>query len=123
MENQNTNQNPEIDLSAIKQQFKGYFTKANDSFFDVILFIRRFIVAFILLLAVGIGLGIYLDTGSKLYLQKVFVTPNFGSVDYLYEETELMNAKLKEHDTLYLSKLGIKNIKNISKIEIRIIIR
>lgn len=122
MENQNTNQNPDVDLNAIKQQFKGYFTKANDSFFDVILFIKRYIIAIIVLLILGVGLGIYLDTSSKVYSQKIFVTPNFGSVDYLYEEVGLMNAKLKEHDTVYLKKMGINNVKSIAKIEIEPIV-
>jgi len=118
MENQNTNQNQDIDLNAVKQQLKSYFTKANDSFFDVILFIKRYIIAIIVLFIIGVGLGIFLDTSSVVYSQKIFVTPNFGSVDYLYEEVVLMNAKLKEHDTLYLKKMGIKNVKSIAKIEI-----
>lgn len=122
MENQNTNQAPEIDLNAIKQRLKGYATRANDSFFDIILFIKRYIIAIVLLAALGIGLGIYLDSGSKQYSQKVFVTPNFGSVDYLYEQIALINAKLSEGDTGFLAKMGIKNAGKIAKIEIEPIV-
>ena len=122
MENQNTNQNPDVDLSAVKQQLKNYFTKANDSFFDIILFIKRNIIAIVILLIIGVGLGIFLDTTSKVYSQKIFVTPNFGSVDYLYEEVGLLSAKVKEHDTLYLKKMGIQNVKKVSKIEIEPIV-
>ncbi|MFP9097545.1 hypothetical protein ACLI09_00700 [Flavobacterium sp. RHBU_24] len=122
MENQNTSQNQDIDLNAVKQQLKSYFTKVNDSFFDIILFIKRYSIAIIILFIIGVGLGIFLDMSSKVYSQKIFVTPNFGSVDYLYEEVGLMNAKLKEHDTLYLKKMGINKVKSIAKIEIEPIV-
>lgn len=118
MENQNTNQNNDVDINEVKQRLKGYAARVNDSFFDVILFIRRYVIAVIILVVAGVGLGIYLDSGAKTYSHKIFVTPNFGSVDYLYEQIERINGKLKERDTTYIKNLGIKNPKKILKLEI-----
>ena len=118
MKNQDTDPNQEVYLSDISQKIKGYFVKVNDSFFDAILFAKRNIIIIALLIAAGVGLGIYRDSGTKSYTHKIFVIPNFGSVDYLYEEVEAINTKIKEHDTVYLKQLGITKPKYLSKIEI-----
>lgn len=118
MENQNTNLNNDVDLNEVKQRLKGYAGRVNDSFFDIILFIRRYVIAITILVVAGVGLGIYLDGGAKAYTHKIFVTPNFGSVDYLYEQIDRINGKLKERDTTYIKNLGIKDPKKIIKLEI-----
>lgn len=116
MENQNTNQNNDVDLSEIKQRLKGYADRINDSFFDIILFIKRFIVAIVILVVAGVSAGIYLDSGTTIYKHKIFVTPNFGSVDYLYEHVGRLTAKLKEHDKNYITSLGIKDADKLGRI-------
>ena len=119
MENQtNDTAHTEVDLSEVKQKIKGYYTRANDSFFDGVIFIKKYIIIITLLLVAGIGLGIFLDQGSKLYVHKVFVTPNFGSTDFMYEQVERLEAKIKERDTSYIYGLGIKDPKKIAKVEI-----
>lgn len=118
MENQSTNQNNDVDLSEISKRLKGYATRLNDSFFDIILFIRRYIIAIVILVVAGVALGIYMDRGAKIYTHKVFVTPNFGSVDYLYEEVERIQAKIKERDTAYIKSMGIKNVSRLARVQI-----
>ena len=118
MDNQTNNPHNEVDLFYIKTKVKGYFTRANDSFFDVIQFVKRNIILLVILLAVGIALGIYQDETTDVYSQKVFVIPNFESVDYLYEEVERIDAKIKEGDYDYLQQIGITNPTDIAKIQI-----
>lgn len=117
MANQN-NTNSEIDLGELSRKAKNFFSSIGDSFFDGILFIKRYFIIVILLLAAGIALGIYKDQGKQVYMQKMFVVPNFGSVDYLYEEIETLNAKIEQNDDAYLARIGIKDPSAISKIEI-----
>lgn len=121
MENQNYNSD-EINLSQIKDKVKGYFGSINNTIFNAIQFIVRNIVIIIILLIAGIGLGTYLDTEHKTYTHKVIVMPNFKSVNYLYQEVERINARIKEDDIEFLSEIGLKNPENIEKIEITAIV-
>ncbi|RZJ61495.1 MAG: hypothetical protein EOO45_23255, partial [Flavobacterium sp.] len=111
-------ENQEIDLTKVARSVRASFSRANDSIFDGILFIKRNIVIFIILIIIGAALGFYLDSSSKSYEHKVNVIPNFQSVDYLYSEIDLLNAKLRENDSAFFKKAGIKNFKNLSKVEI-----
>ncbi|RZJ64628.1 MAG: hypothetical protein EOO45_18545 [Flavobacterium sp.] len=115
-------ENQEIDLTKVARSVRASFSRANDSIFDGILFIKRNIVIFIILIIVGAALGFYLDSSSKSYEHKVNVIPNFQSVDYLYSEIDLLNAKLRENDSAFFKKAGIKNFKNLSKVEIEPIV-
>jgi hypothetical protein len=100
--------NKEIDLTRISAHMRRYFSKVNDSIFDGILFIQRFIIIIIILVIAGAVLGYFKDKESHAYSHKIFVTPNFNSVDYLYEEVERINSKIIEHDTAYLAQIGIQ---------------
>jgi hypothetical protein len=66
--------------------------------------------------------GYFLDKTSKTYNHEIIVSPNFGSVDYLYAKVNLLEAKKKENDTVFISNLGIKNVKKLGKIEIEPVI-
>ncbi|AWH84439.1 hypothetical protein HYN59_04600 [Flavobacterium album] len=123
MANQTNNDpNNEIDLSRVSAKVKGYFTRANDSFFDGILFIRRNIILIAVIILVGAGLGYYMDKGPKIYSNKVIVHPNFQSVDYLYTAVEDINLKIQQKDTLFLKSIGIREPKRFLKIKIEPII-
>jgi len=119
--NANTPKHPEeqeIDLSMISQKINGFYQTFSDSVYNSIQFIIRHSIILIVLLAVGFGLGFFLDQSSKTYKQEVIVMPNFESSDYLYGKINLIDSKISEGDTLFLKKLGITEPSKIINIEI-----
>jgi len=112
----------EIDLSQLSKKIGNKVQSFIDWLFDGILFVRRNIVVIWILFVIGAGLGFYLDTKTKIYDHQIIVTPNFGSTDYLYSKVGLIDAKIKEGDTLFLKQIGIKNAKKFSGIEIEPIV-
>jgi hypothetical protein len=112
----------EIDLSQLSKKIGGIVQSFIDWMFDGILFIIRnkFIIG--ALFVIGFALGLYKDEKVKIFNHQVIVTPNFGSTDYLYSKIDLINAKIKEGDTLFLKKIGIKDTKKFGKIEIEPIV-
>jgi hypothetical protein len=121
MQNQIHNSD-EISLSQVADKVKGYLGSVNNMFFSIIQFVLRNIIIIIALIVIGIGLGTYLDIENKSYTHKIIVMPNFKSVNYLYEEVNRINAKVKEDDTEYLEKIGIPDADRIVKIEIDAIV-
>jgi len=120
MEQHQPDQNQEIDLSQVSKKIGGFFGSISNGIFRWILFLRRNIVWAAALFIIGAGLGLYLDKTGKTYEHGLIVQPNFGSTDYLYGKIELINAKAKEGDTLFLKNVvGIKKPKKFSKIEIK----
>ena len=118
-----TNQNDqEIDLGQLSKKIGEKVQSFIDWMFDGFLFIIRnkFIIGGLFIL--GAGLGFYMDKTIKEYDHQVIVTPNFGSTDYLYSKINLVNSKIKERDTVFLKKIGIKKPKRISKIEVEPIV-
>ncbi|VXC10601.1 conserved hypothetical protein [Flavobacterium sp. 9AF] len=115
-------QDQEIDLGQVLKKINGIFNTFLDSIFDFILFIKRKIITIILLVIFGFGLGYFLDSIDKSYKHNIIVSPNFGSGDYLYAKIDLLNAKKKENDTIFLKSIGIKDGKNFGIIEIEPII-
>lgn len=113
------NDEQEIDLSEVSKKVGGFFRNLNLSIFQGIQFILKKIIIISILFIIGIALGIYLDDTNKSYDHTIIVRPNFGSVDYLYAKVELLNSKIKEGDTVFLKKMGIKYPKRITKIEIK----
>jgi hypothetical protein len=63
-----------------------------------------------------------MDRSSKMYDHKLIVTPNFGSVDYMNDKVDLLNSKLNERDSAFFSAIGVKNSKDIKKIEVKPVI-
>lgn len=115
-------QEQEIDLGQLSKKIGGFFQKLIDSFFDLILFIKRNILVIAILFILGIVLGYFLDKKSKLYDHEIVVLPNFKSVDYLYSKINLINAKRKESDTIFLKSIGIKEPKKFRLIEVEPIV-
>lgn len=115
-------QDQEIDLGQVFKKIGGFFQSIVDSLFDFILFSKKNIIIIGVLFIAGAVLGFLTDTNNKSYSNEIIVTPNFGSVDYLYSKIELLNSKKAEKDTLFLNKLGFKDIKNLGKIKIEPII-
>lgn len=118
----NNPENQEIDLAVLSQKMGSALQNLNTFIFNCIQFALRNIVLLLILIIVGVGLGFYLDQTQKTYDNEVIVSPNFGSVDYLYAKVELIKSKLKEKDTTFLKAIGIAESSKLSKIEIKPII-
>lgn len=109
----------EIDLALISKKIGSFFESVNASIFNGIqFFVRNWIIVLILIVA-GFGIGVYLDT-KKAYSNEIIVTPNFGSVDYLYSKIDLLESKIISGDTVFLKEIvGIKEPKNLNEIKIK----
>lgn len=114
----NSTENEEINLTDLSKKAKGFFSRVNDSFFDGILFIKRNIIIITLLIIVGVTLGIYKDNKDNTYVTKVFVIPNFESVDYLYEQVNKIKTKLKQGDDVFIQKNNINKSAKIVNLKV-----
>ena len=104
-QNTNNSENQEIDLSMISNKIKGFFDGVAFSIFKGILFLKRNFLILGILLVVGVGFGIFLDTTNNSYDSEIIVKPNFGSTDYLYSKIDLLESKIKNRDTVFLKTL------------------
>ena len=115
---QNTD-NQEIDLSQISKKIGNFFENISTSIFRGFLFFKRNILWVGILFILGAGLGFYLDKTTKVYDNEIIVSPNFGSIDYLYAKIELISSKINDGDTIFLKEVvGIKEPKKLKKIAI-----
>lgn len=113
------NDNQEIDLSQISKKIGNFFENISTAIFRGILFFKRNIIWVGILFIIGASLGYYLDKTTKVYDNEVIVSPNFGSVDYLYAKVNLINSKVEDGDTLFLKNVvGIKNPKKFKGVTI-----
>jgi uncharacterized membrane protein len=115
-------QDQEIDLGQVFSKVSSFFSGLVDKLFDFLFFLIKNSVIIIILLIIGVGAGYFLDKTTKVYNHKIIVSPNFKSVDYLYAKVNLLESKRKEKDTVFISDLGVKNVKELGKIEIEPII-
>ncbi len=119
MEHKEPHIDEDVNLAEVGQKLSGFADRIAGTLYSGFLFLKRNIVTLGALFVLGAGLGLYLDKTNKTYDNHLIVTPNFGSVDYLYAKIDLIKAKIKERDTLFLKKaVGIKKPKKISDIEI-----
>ncbi|WP_333657677.1 hypothetical protein [Flavobacterium sp.] len=80
---------------------------------------KRNLIIISILFIIGVALGFYLDKTNKEFENKLYVQPNFGSVDYLYSKIELIESKIKDNDTLFLKNVvGVKDAKKLKEITI-----
>lgn len=113
------NDSQEIDLSQISKKIGGFFENVATSIFRGFLFFKRNILWVGILFVLGVGLGVYLDKTTKIYDSQIIVSPNFGSVDYLYSKIELINSKIEDGDTLFLKNVvGIKEPRKLKIVSI-----
>lgn len=113
------NDSQEIDLSKISKKIGDFFEGIATKLFRGILYLRRNIIWVGILFVLGASLGYYLDKTTKVYDHEIIVSPNFGSIDYLYAKVELISSKINDGDTLFLKEVvGIQQPKKLKKIEI-----
>lgn len=116
------NEDQEIDLIQVSKKINSLFQVVNGFIFKGIQFFVRHWKIVLILVVVGFGLGLFLDKTFKKYTHVIIVKPNFKSNDYLYSQINLLAAKIKENDTLFLNEIGLSNPKSITDIGIRPII-
>lgn len=114
------NSDQEIDIFDLSKTIRIFFDRINALLFRSIQFFIRNWIIVLILVVLGFGLGWFLDSNKKTFQNEVIVTPNFGSVDYLYSKIDLIESKIVSGDTVFLKKVvGIPNPKAIKKIEIK----
>ena len=110
----------EIDIFDISKSISSFIDKTNVFIFRSIHFFVRNWILVLVLVGLGFAIGLYLDTSKKSYKNQIIVTPNFGSVDYLYSKIDLIEAKILAGDTVFLKNIvGIQHPEAIKKIEIK----
>jgi hypothetical protein len=124
MSNQATNnaEDQEIDLTQIFKKFDGFLQGIKASIFKCIQFFFKNKVVISVLILLGFGTGIYLDTTLKTYTHEIIVSPNMGGTDHLYSKIDFLSSKLKEQDKSFFKSIGIKDLSNIGSIKIEPII-
>jgi hypothetical protein len=108
----------EIDLSNIGKRTRGFFKGVKHTFSSRsrLIYKARFLI--LILFVAGVIAGAFLDNKNKIYKHEIILIPNFGSVDYLYSKVELLNAKIRENDTVFLKGIGIDKPKNLRTLKI-----
>lgn len=118
----NPTQDQEIDLGQVFNKIGNLFENIGTYIFKGILFVKKNLIILLTLLVFGVGIGIFLDSRSNTYNHEVIVSPNYGSVDYLYNKINLINSRIKQGDTLFLKSIGIEEPKKISSVSVKPII-
>lgn len=112
----------EIDLVQISKKINNFFQGINTSIFRGIqFFIRNWIIVLVLVVT-GFGVGLFLDSTQKSYKHEIIVSPNFGSVDYLYAKVSLIQSKIISNDKAFFKKIGLSEDSKIANIEIEPIV-
>jgi hypothetical protein len=121
-QNSTNSDHQEIDLTMISNKINGFSSGIGSLIYRSIQFFKRNLLITGILIFLGAGLGVYMDSNNETYDSKIIVRPNFGSTDYLYNKIDLLSSKIKNRDTVFLKSIGIKDPKNLKVIEIEPII-
>ena len=114
----NVSENQDIDLSQISKKIGQSFDRFLSWIFRGLLFVKKNIILFLLLVIAGVAVGYYLDRTSVSYNNELILLPNFGSTEYTYAKVDLVNSKILQGDTLFLKSIGITNPKLFTKVSL-----
>ncbi len=118
-ENTPTQVNEEIDLGYLFKKIGLFLKRCIIILFNIISFFIKHKYTVIFLILIGIALGFLKDSFSKpVLINEVIVVPNFGSVDYLYDKTEALNAKIQAKDSVFLKTILGDKHKKLKEIEV-----
>jgi hypothetical protein len=115
---ENNPENPEIDLLTVFSRIGDFFEWINTLLFRIIRFFIKNAIVVAVLVIVGVGLGKYLDSTHKVYDNRIIVSPNFESSDYLYSKIDFLASKIEVQDMLFLKSIGIQNPSQITSIAV-----
>lgn len=117
------NSSEEVDLGYLFKKMGNLFKKFVKLIFLVLAFFVKYIVAVVILIIIGVGIGYYLDHNKEeVYNNEVIVIPNFESVDYLYSKINSIEAKIANNDSDFLTQIFGENYKVVRGIEVEPII-
>jgi hypothetical protein len=114
--------NPEIDLLTVFSRIGDFFEWINTLLFKMIRFFVKNAIVVAVLIIVGVVAGRYLDSSQKGYDNRIIVSPNFESSNYLYSKIDLLASKIKLQDTQFLKSIGIQNPLQIASISVEPIV-
>src|SRR5690606_28984523 len=115
--NPNNTSSEEIDLGQLFQlignAFKKLFQFIGNIFKGIfhililfLLFLQKHFIKFVIVAAVGLALGIYLDKVSEpIYVSTMVVEPNFNSVQQLYNNINFYNELAEAADSVALAEV------------------
>jgi hypothetical protein len=102
-------QEQEITLQSVGSLFNSVIRLFFRCVHKALSLIKRFFIIFIILIIGGAILG-YLKDQNKTFDNVILVKSNFGSVDYLYNKIEFLDARIKQNDVEFLTQtVGLKN--------------
>lgn len=112
------NNSSEIDLvylyNKMIQIFKGWVVL----FFKAVDFCLKKRKIILVLLLVGVGLGIYSKFTNKPDKKaNILLRVNFDAVNYVYSSLDLLNGKIIDNDSVFLSRIGF----NTDSLEIKMV--
>jgi hypothetical protein len=114
--------NPEIDLLTVFSRIGDFFEWINTLLFRIIRFFVKNAIVIAVLVVVGFGVGFFLEKVSSRFEQKIIVSPNFKSTDYLYSKIDFLASKIALKDTLFLKSIGIQKPSEMVSISIEPIV-
>lgn len=112
----------EIDITTISKMISGFFQSVNRRIYLLIQFVLKHYLILGVLIALGVGLGLYLERTQKTYNNCIIVKSNFASSDYLYNKIDLLYSKINDRDMVFLQSIGIKDPSKLTFIEIHPIV-
>ncbi|PWA11535.1 hypothetical protein [Flavobacterium laiguense] len=115
-------ENPEIDLLMVFSRIGDFFEWMNTLLFKMIRFFVKKVIVVAVLVVLGVGVGKYLDTTQNGYDNRIIVSPNFKSTNYLYSKIDFLASKIAVQDTLFLKSIGIQNPLQIASIAVEPIV-
>lgn len=113
----NVSDNQEIDLAQISKKVSKIIGNVNRSLFNLILYVQRNFIFLLLLIVAGITVGYFLNGDRKYFENRIIVTPNYGSTNYLYSKIELVSSRIRNRDIKFLKSIGLSNKVKSVKIE------
>ncbi len=98
----------EVDLIFLYKKFKDILKRGIILLFKALNFILKKWRVIAVLLVIGVGLGIYSKINSKPPKKaNILLRVNFDAVNYVYSTVDVLNQKIADNDSIFLSKLGL----------------
>ncbi len=118
------NNQEELDLFYLTGKIQKAFNRMIVLGFEALRFIRKTWIIAVILIAAGIGYGLYVDSTTSAPKQaRVLIRVNFDAVNYVYGIVESLNGKFPERDAVFSEDKNIqKELSKISSIQMEPVI-